>query len=226
MRVCQGRRCRQTISLHCDRSRYVVGRATSCFAAHPLTAPSATGMIVVFSGGNPMPLLDHFHPPLWPTHSWESFHSRWAAAIADALDRILPPRYFAEVQVHLGSRVESDVAEFEGPPRDSGNGVPGGAVAVQAWRLRRQRAASQLAPGSAHQHTGVHVGQGCFLGGAHGGSFTPRKTRRDHRSDGAARRRSGQSRAGHCRGCSWSECDPGRATRRVPSPPLRRSHQS
>jgi len=80
-----------------------------------------------------MPLLDHFHPPLWPTHSWESFHSRWATAIADALDRILPPRFFAEVQVHLGSRVEADVAEFEETASDSGNGVAGGSVAVQTW---------------------------------------------------------------------------------------------
>ncbi len=80
-----------------------------------------------------MPLLDHFHPPLWPTHSWESFHSRWATAIADALDRILPPRYFAEVQVHLGSRIEADVAEFQETTSDTGNGVAGWSVAVQTW---------------------------------------------------------------------------------------------
>jgi hypothetical protein len=80
-----------------------------------------------------MPLLDHFHPPLHPTHSWESFHSRWANAIADALDRILPGRFFAEVQVHLGSRVEADVAEFEILPSiEAGNGASGG-VAVQTW---------------------------------------------------------------------------------------------
>ena len=29
-----------------------------------------------------MPLLDHFHPPLSLTHSWESFHARWAVALA------------------------------------------------------------------------------------------------------------------------------------------------
>jgi hypothetical protein len=57
-----------------------------------------------------MPLLDHFHPPLWPTHGWESFLSRWATALADALDRILPPRFFAEVQVHFGNRIEAEVA--------------------------------------------------------------------------------------------------------------------
>jgi hypothetical protein len=32
-----------------------------------------------------MPLLDHFHPPLLGRRHWEGFYSRWAAAIADAL---------------------------------------------------------------------------------------------------------------------------------------------
>lgn len=60
-----------------------------------------------------MPLLDHFHPPLFPVHSCESFHARWAVAIADALNDTLLPRYFAETQVHLGARAEADVVEFE-----------------------------------------------------------------------------------------------------------------
>jgi hypothetical protein len=58
-----------------------------------------------------MPLLDHFHPPLYPRRSWESFHSRWTNSIADQLNELLPRRYFAEVQLHLGSQVEADVAE-------------------------------------------------------------------------------------------------------------------
>ncbi len=58
-------------------------------------------------------LLDHFHPPLSTLRHWESFHARWAAAIADALnDDLLPAEYFAEVQVHVGSRVEVDVGTF------------------------------------------------------------------------------------------------------------------
>jgi hypothetical protein len=80
----------------------------------------------------PMPLLDHFHAPLYPQRSWESFHSRWANSMADALQRILPERYFAEVHIHLGTQVEADVAEFEGTARVRANGAPGG-VAVQAW---------------------------------------------------------------------------------------------
>jgi hypothetical protein len=82
-----------------------------------------------------MPLQDHFHPPLYPQRSWESFHSRWANCIADELHRVLPPRYFAEVQIHLGGQVEADVAEFERvtePDGDSVNGA-GPGVALKIW---------------------------------------------------------------------------------------------
>jgi hypothetical protein len=84
--------------------------------------------------GAGVPLLDHSQPPLYPLHRWESFHNRWANAIADALDRALPRRFFAEVQTHLGTQVEADVAEFEGPPNpeEAPNGVAGG-VAVQVY---------------------------------------------------------------------------------------------
>ena len=37
-----------------------------------------------------MPLLDHFHPPLSVRRPWESFHTTWAAALADHLNRELP----------------------------------------------------------------------------------------------------------------------------------------
>ena len=79
-----------------------------------------------------MPLLDHFHPPLSSMHSWEPFQNRWANAIADMLDRTLPSRFFAEVQVHVGNQVEADVAEFDTAPAGTGNGA-GGGVAVQTW---------------------------------------------------------------------------------------------
>jgi hypothetical protein len=61
-----------------------------------------------------MALLDHFRPPLSTLRHWEAFHTRWASAIADQLNReVLPSEYFAEPQVHVGSRVEVDVAAFE-----------------------------------------------------------------------------------------------------------------
>lgn len=81
-----------------------------------------------------MPLLDHFRPPLSDTRHWESFHARWAAAIADELnEKLLPAGYYAEEQVHVGGRVEIDVATFE---RDLSSGKQGGGTAtlpVAAW---------------------------------------------------------------------------------------------
>src|SRR3954471_6432980 len=60
-----------------------------------------------------MPLLDHFHPPLFPRRHWESFHVTWAGAIADALNEdLLPDGYFAEEHAHAGARIEIDVATF------------------------------------------------------------------------------------------------------------------
>ena len=61
-----------------------------------------------------MPLLDHFHPPLSQARHWESFHTNWAGAIADALnEHLLPEGYFAEEHTHLGARVEIDVATYQ-----------------------------------------------------------------------------------------------------------------
>src|SRR3954465_6376825 len=76
-----------------------------------------------------MPLLDHFHPPLLGQRHWEGFHGWWAAAIAGSLnDHLLPPEYFAEFQVTVGTHIEVDVATF------GENGEPtanGGTSAVQ-----------------------------------------------------------------------------------------------
>lgn len=84
-----------------------------------------------------MPLLDHFRPPLSTQRHWESFHTTWASALADALNqRWLPAGYFAEEQVHPSARVEIDVATFEDAAAVSGDGIlPGGvATAVpQVW---------------------------------------------------------------------------------------------
>jgi len=80
-----------------------------------------------------MPLLDHFHPPLGQVRHWESFHSRWASAIADALEAsLLPAGYFAEVQVHVGTWIEVDIGAFS-PNGASASPAPeqgGAAVAV------------------------------------------------------------------------------------------------
>jgi Protein of unknown function (DUF4058) len=82
-----------------------------------------------------MSLLDHFHPPLTPARRWESFHALWASAIVERLNRcLLPPGYFAETQVHVGSRVEVDVASFESDQTDQQAAPRDGAgLAVQTW---------------------------------------------------------------------------------------------
>ncbi|MBY0524487.1 MAG: DUF4058 family protein [Gemmataceae bacterium] len=82
-----------------------------------------------------MPLLDHFHPPLYPGRHWASFHAAWATEMMAHLNRnVLPQGYLAESQIHVGSRVEVDVATLEqGSPRSlEGNGDAGG-VAVETW---------------------------------------------------------------------------------------------
>jgi hypothetical protein len=82
-----------------------------------------------------VPLLDHFHPPLSLSRHRESFHAAWATEIMGTLNRrVLPPGFFAEAQVHVGSRVEIDVATFEQPAADEAqpNDHAGG-VAVETW---------------------------------------------------------------------------------------------
>jgi Protein of unknown function (DUF4058) len=79
-----------------------------------------------------MPLFDHFHPPLYPYHHWESFHSNWATRIADGLVAVLPPEFQVEEHTHAGPGFEIDVAAFEEKPplEDSASG--GAAVATRA----------------------------------------------------------------------------------------------
>src|SRR5205085_2371689 len=61
-------------------------------------------------GGTPMPLVDHFHSPVYPLHSWESFHSYWASMLADSLGKqLLYPRFLVEVRVTRSARIEDDV---------------------------------------------------------------------------------------------------------------------
>ena len=77
-----------------------------------------------------MPLRDHFHPPLSILRNWESLHALWAGEMVRTLNRgVLPDDCFAETQVHVGSRVEVDVAAFERTPA---NGSARG-VAVATW---------------------------------------------------------------------------------------------
>jgi hypothetical protein len=88
-----------------------------------------------------MPLLDHFHPPFSGTRHWQSFHSRWASALADMLNEsLLPEGYYAEEQVHIGGRVdvvrvEIDVARFDEEEFARRHPRPGGTLVagLRAW---------------------------------------------------------------------------------------------
>lgn len=62
-----------------------------------------------------MPLLDHFHPPLSSERNWSSMLAVWATGIMAPLNEmLLPALYYAEAQVHIGSRVLE--AEVWAPP--------------------------------------------------------------------------------------------------------------
>jgi len=70
-----------------------------------------------------VPLLDHFHPPLSERRPWESFHSTWAATLADTLNQgILPPGYIALEQIHAGAAIEIDVSTFAEAARAPASG--------------------------------------------------------------------------------------------------------
>lgn len=81
-----------------------------------------------------MPLLAHFHPSVASRHRRESFHATRANSLMGYLNERLPTRYLAEVHVHLGSRVEADVVEWERDPETAvkGNGESGVAVSTAA----------------------------------------------------------------------------------------------
>lgn len=85
-----------------------------------------------------MPLYDHFHGRLG-RRPWQSFHGRWANAIADDLNRRLPKRFVADGPMYLGRSVAADVVEYEssngsghGAAEDGGAEGGGTAVAVMA----------------------------------------------------------------------------------------------
>jgi Protein of unknown function (DUF4058) len=61
-----------------------------------------------------MPLRDHFHLPWSEQNPWEGFHSAWVNTMVRHLNgHLLPRRYRAIPQVHLGPFVETDVATFD-----------------------------------------------------------------------------------------------------------------
>ena len=81
-----------------------------------------------------MPLLDHFHPPVIERRSWEGFHGLWAAALVEQLnEEVLGEDYYADMQVHVGSQVEVDVATLEESSREQGRAGSAAATVAPAW---------------------------------------------------------------------------------------------
>jgi hypothetical protein len=81
-----------------------------------------------------MPLLDHFHPPVSERRSWEGFHGLWAAALVEKLNReVLADEYFADMQVHIGSQVEVDIATLAESGGTGKSGTAAATALAPAW---------------------------------------------------------------------------------------------
>lgn len=79
-------------------------------------------------------LLDHFHPPISQRRSWEGFHGLWAAALVEKLNRdVLGEEFFADMQVHIGSQVEVDIATLDERPPAFENGGRRTATLAPVW---------------------------------------------------------------------------------------------
>src|SRR4051812_48179945 len=61
----------------------------------------------------PMPLRDHFRPPVSLRATWDALHGMWPAAIVRQLRQRLPEGYVAAPTVHPGSQIEVAVATYE-----------------------------------------------------------------------------------------------------------------
>src|SRR5271166_4990503 len=80
----------------------------------------------------PMPLRDHFRPPVEKKHSWDELHGMWPAVIVQQLFPILPDGYVAVPRVHLGAAFEIDVSRHEQdePEHEPGRRDRNGGIAV------------------------------------------------------------------------------------------------
>jgi hypothetical protein len=61
----------------------------------------------------PMPLRDHFRPPVSLQATWDALHGMWPAGIVRQLRQRLPQGYVAAPTIHPGSQVEVNVATYE-----------------------------------------------------------------------------------------------------------------
>src|SRR5205807_10472312 len=89
---------------------------------------------IIVQEERPLPLRDHFRPPLDDVHSWDELHGMWPAMIVRQLIQVLPEPYFAAPGVHLGTLYEIDVGTYRDPVPES-NRLDGGegGVAVATY---------------------------------------------------------------------------------------------
>jgi Protein of unknown function (DUF4058) len=82
-----------------------------------------------------MPLRDHFHPPVFPRHSWDKLHAMWPAMMVLHLAPKLPPGFEVAPGVHIGDRsgYELDIATFERDEPGESAATGGGGAATLTW---------------------------------------------------------------------------------------------
>lgn len=100
------------------------------------TAPKPKTADLSEEKGEPMPLRDHFRPPIANRHSWEGFYGMWPATIVQRLDEVLPAAFTAEPRVDLGPYFEIDNCAYEEDyPNRAGTASAdnSGSVATAAW---------------------------------------------------------------------------------------------
>ena len=88
-----------------------------------------------------MPLLDHFHEPLWPSRDWHSFLSAWTTLIASDFNRQLPKVHFAEGNIEFNAESPADAVQvliYDGSPAPAlvGVALQQGEMVVANRRLR------------------------------------------------------------------------------------------
>ena len=104
----------------------------------PAGLATTAGVVQSAVGDPPMPLRDHFRPPVDDFLSWEEFHGMWPAVIVQQLRTQLPEGYIAGPKVHRGAFIEVDVAAYEEdePASPFGRDDAGGvavAAAAATW---------------------------------------------------------------------------------------------
>src|SRR5947209_4562309 len=64
--------------------------------------------------GSPVPLLDHFHPPIQGPWHWESFLCAWTVTVSGRLNEpsVLPADHFAEPEIEYPLLYETRVHQI------------------------------------------------------------------------------------------------------------------